>query len=209
MHDDQTFRAVLIAIVAIVLPIGIYHRIRSQLTREPLDRRQEGVFILATLRPIGILLWIAVFAFMISPRSMAWSSMQLPATVRWIGVALAVLAGAALTWTLRSIGPNLTDTVVTRRQHTLILHGPYRWVRHPFYDCVALLMLAVALTTANWAILIGTAALFALLVLRTSREEANLVARFGETYRAYMHSTGRFFPRLRARSPQPVPERRV
>jgi protein-S-isoprenylcysteine O-methyltransferase Ste14 len=27
----------------------------------------------------------------------------------------------------------LTDTLVTRREHTLITHGPYRWVRHPFY----------------------------------------------------------------------------
>jgi len=205
VHDDQTFRAVLIALMAIVLPIALYHRIRSQSTREPLDRRQEGVFILATLRPIGILLWIAVFAFMISPRSMAWSSMLLAREIRWMGVAFAVVAGVALTWTLRSIGPNLTDTVVTRRQHTLVMHGPYRWVRHPFYDCVALLMAGVALITANWAILIGSAAMFALFVLRTSREEANLVARFGDAYRTYMRSTGRFLPRLRARAPQPVP----
>ncbi len=208
MHDDQTFRVVMIAIVAIVFPIGIYHRIRAR-SGERLDRRQEGVFILATLRPIGILLGIAGFAYMISPESMSWSSMHLPPAIRWMGVALAIGAGAALTWTLRSIGPNLTDTVVTRRQHALVMHGPYRWVRHPFYDCVALLMLGVALTAANWAILIGAVAVFSLLVLRTSREEANLVARFGDTYRTYMRSTGRFFPRLRARSPQPVPERRA
>ena len=198
MDDDQTFRIILIAIMAIVLPIALYHRIRSQSTREPLDRRQEGVFILATLRPIGILLWAAVFAYMINPRAMAWSSMLLPSEIRWIGVALAVIAGVALTWTLRSIGRNLTDTVVTRRAHTLVIHGPYRWVRHPFYDCVALLMLAVALMTSNWAILFGGAAVLALLVLRTSKEEANLVARFGEPYRTYMRSTGRFFPRRRA-----------
>ena len=43
-----------------------------------------------------------------------------------------------LIWTLRSLGPNLTDTVVTRQAHTLVTRGPYRWVRHPFYGCMAL-----------------------------------------------------------------------
>ena len=95
--------------MVMVLPVSIYHRIRSQSTREPLDRRQEGLFILATLRPIGILLWVAVFTYLINPPAMAWSSMPLPSPVRWMGVALAVVAGAALTWTLRSIGPNLTE----------------------------------------------------------------------------------------------------
>jgi len=54
MNHDQTFRAVLIVVVLLVLPIGIYHRLKSQATREKLDRRQEGLFILATLRPVGI-----------------------------------------------------------------------------------------------------------------------------------------------------------
>jgi len=50
-------RTALLVIVLAVFPIGIYHRLRSQATRESLDRWQEGLFILATLRPVGILLW--------------------------------------------------------------------------------------------------------------------------------------------------------
>ncbi len=58
-----------------------------------------------------------------------------------------------LTWTLRGLGTDLTDTVVTRRAHTLVTHGPYRWVRHPFCDALALLIVAMALIAANWFIL--------------------------------------------------------
>ena len=54
MTDDQTFRLILILELAAELPVGIYHRVRSQASGEKLDRRQEGVFILLTLRPIGL-----------------------------------------------------------------------------------------------------------------------------------------------------------
>ena len=63
MNNDQTFRAVLIVVFLLVLPIGIYHRLKSQATRERLDRRQEGLFILATLRPIGAAFWLGLIAW--------------------------------------------------------------------------------------------------------------------------------------------------
>lgn len=37
---------------------------------------------------------------------------------------------------------------------------------------------------------------FVLLAIRVGREEANLLARFGESYRAYRDRTGRFLPKL-------------
>ena len=74
MNHDHTFRIVLIVGILVVLPIGMYHRIRSQATGESLDRRQEGLFILATLRPVGLVLWLGLFAYMINPSWMAWSS---------------------------------------------------------------------------------------------------------------------------------------
>ena len=139
MNDESTLRAVLIVVMIVLLPIGMYHRISSQSTGEKLDRRQEGLFILATLRPLGAAFWFSVFAWMINPRWMAWSSMPLPFWSRWIGVALLLAGCALLVWTFRSLGKNLTDTVVTREKHTLVVHGPYRWIRHPLYSSAALL----------------------------------------------------------------------
>jgi protein-S-isoprenylcysteine O-methyltransferase Ste14 len=196
MNYDQTFRAVLIVVFLAVLPVGIDWRLKSQATREKLDRRQEGLFILATLRPLGAAFWLGVIVWMVDPDWMAWSSVSLPVWVRWTGVGLIIIACALLVWTFRCLGTNLTDTVVTRQNHTLVLHGPYRWVRHPFYDSAALLTAAIVLITANWFFLVTGVGLLCLLIMRTRIEEENLVARFGDNYRAYMQRTGRFLPRI-------------
>jgi protein-S-isoprenylcysteine O-methyltransferase Ste14 len=198
MGHDEIFRLAILALTAIVLPIGLYYRIKSQATGEALDRRQEGLFILATLRPIGLLILISVVAYMVNPRSMAWSSLAVPVWLRCLGVGVALVGAVLLTWTFRSIGTNITDTVVTRKHHVLITDGPYRWVRHPFYGSVALFVLGIAMMAANWFILLAGVAVLSLLVLRTRKEEENLVARFGDAYRVYMDSTGRFFPRGRS-----------
>ena len=201
MNHDQTLRAVLIVGILVVLPIGVYHRVRSQATGEKLDRRHEGLFILATLRPLAAAFWAGSIAWMINPGWMTWSAMPLPVWGRWIGVALLAFAGAMAVWTFRCLGTNLTDTVVTRQQHTLIVHGPYRWIRHPFYDAAALLALAISVITANWFLLVTGVLLFLLLIIRTQVEEEHLVARFGDSYRTYMEKTGRFFPRIGAPPP--------
>ena len=197
MGDDRTFRIILAVGVLIFLPIAIYRRVKSQATGERLDRRQEGWVVLLTLRPLGIATMAAVIAFVISPPSMAWSSVPLPAWMRWTGVGIGAIAGLLLTWTLSHLGVNLTDTVVTRKQHTLVTSGPYAWVRHPFYTSTALAVGANSLATANWFVFTTGALVFALLVIRCRREEANLIARFGEDYRAYARRTGRFLPRFR------------
>jgi protein-S-isoprenylcysteine O-methyltransferase Ste14 len=201
VNQDSTFRAVLgVGFLAIVL-IMLYHRLRSWQSKEPLDRRQEGVFILATLRPVGLAMWVGVIAYLINPAWMAWSSIPLPVWLRWSGAGVLFLGVALLAWTLRNLGVNLTDTVVTRQAHTLITQGPYRWVRHPFYDALALFVVGFALITANWFILATGAVVFLLLAVRSQTEEALLSARFGEAYRSYQKSTGRFLPRWHGRIP--------
>ena len=197
MNQESTFRAVLGAGFLAIVMLMLYHRLRSWESKEPLDRGQEGVFILATLRPIGLAMWLAVIAYLINPEWMAWSAVPLPPWLRWSGAAVVFIGIALLAWTLRNLGVNLTDTVVTRQAHTLITKGPYRWVRHPFYDALALFVVGFALLTANWFILATGALVFILLAIRSRTEEALLLARFGETYRAYKESTGRFLPRPR------------
>lgn len=197
MTDDQTFRLILMVGMAAVLPVGLYHRVRSQASREKLDRRQEGLFILLTLRPIGLAGMGGLLTFVASPAMMAWSSVPLPVWLRWTGVGIGIVGGALLIWTFRSLGTNITDTVVTRREHTLVTTGPYQFVRHPFYVASGLAFMANALATANWFLALMGGLAMALLVWRTPIEEAHLNLRFGDAYAHYMQRTGRFFPRLR------------
>ena len=197
MNLDDTFRALALAGFFVLLPIGLYYRLKSRVAGESLDRRQEGTFILATLRPLGLTYWVGMIAYMVNPSSMTWSSMPIPAWARWMGAALAPLGAGLLVWTFRTLGPNLTDTVVTRRSHTLVTRGPYRFIRHPFYDSAAVLVVATSLMMANWFVLLTGALVFVLLAVRSRTEEDQLLARFGDSYRAFRSRTGRFLPRMR------------
>jgi len=195
VSDDRIFRLILIAGWLILMPVLVYHRMRSQAAGDRLDRRQEGWFILLTLRPIGLAHMAGLITYMINPARMAWAALPLPIWVRWAGVGIGVAAGSLLVWTLVNLGRNLTDTVVTRRTHTLVTAGPYRWIRHPFYVATALSVTANALTAANWFLLAAGWLTIALLAVRTTREEKLLLARFGVAYQAYRNRTGRFVPR--------------
>ena len=201
MADDQTFRLILALGMAAFLPVALYHRIRSQASGEKLDRRQEGPFILFTLRPCGLAAMGGLVAFVLDPAWMSWASLPLPAALRWAGVGVGLPTVALGVWTFRSLGRNITDTVVTRREHMLVTNGPYRYVRHPFYVTTALAFAANALAAANWFIALTGFAALTLLVLRTATEEAKLVERFGDDYRRYMTRTGRFFPRVLSAPP--------
>jgi protein-S-isoprenylcysteine O-methyltransferase Ste14 len=194
MTDDQPFRLFLLIAIAILLPIGIHHRLKSR-TGEKLDRFQEGLFILITLRLIGIIGWVVVFAYLINPACLAWATFQLPLWLRWLGAALLILGVILFTWTLCTLGRNLTDTVVTRKKHTLITTGPYHWVRHPFYTTALLTGIAVSLVAANWLLFVIGCLAFLLWAVRSRKEEENLITRFGDDYQNYMKRTGRFLPR--------------
>jgi hypothetical protein len=111
---DQTLRFALVILLLLFVPVGVYHRVRSQTTGERLDRRQEGLFILVSLRLAGVLFSLGLLAWLIESSWLAWSSVPLPDGPRWLGV------GLLAAWTFHHLGRNLTDTVVTRRQHSLV-----------------------------------------------------------------------------------------
>ncbi len=142
----------------------------------------------------ALALWLA------RPDVLVRAGLPFPASIRWAGAGLGLLAGSLLTWTLRHLGPNLTDTVVTRERHSLVTSGPYRWVRHPFYLGFLLAVLANSLLSANALVAGCGLAAFGLIALRTRKEEAQLLERFGEDYRRFMDRTGRFIPRRNRRS---------
>lgn len=85
--------------------------------------------------------------------------------------------------------------MLTKPQHRLVTTGPYRWVRHPLYTVAIALFASLGLMAANWFILLWTVvALIALRLVVIPREEAQLVAKFGDEYRRYRSETGSFLP---------------
>jgi protein-S-isoprenylcysteine O-methyltransferase Ste14 len=136
-------------------------------------------------------------AYIINPRWMAWSALPLPTAVRWGGVVVGLATLPLIYWVLRSIGRNISETVLTKTDHRLVTHGPYRWVRHPLYTVATMAFVALGLIAANAFILaLGLLIFVGMAVLIVPREEAELSAKFGPAYEAYRRRTGGLFPRF-------------
>ncbi len=152
--------------------------------------------ILILLRLFGLAAWLGVIIYLTQPAWMGWSTFRVPSWVRWTGAGLGTMCVPLFYWVLTSLGKNLTDPVVTRKDATLVTHGPYRCVRHPFYVVALLLFIALSFLLANWFILLMSILGIVLLAIRTRIEEAKLIEKFDDEYREYMKRTGRFVPRL-------------
>lgn len=198
MNDESTIRWAVMILVGATMPIGLYHRMRANRSGEKISRRGEGLFIMITLRLSGLIAAVSLLLYLVNPSSMHWSQLPLPHWLRWTGIGLGVATTPLVVWVFRSLGANVTDTVVVRSAHDLVQRGPYRWVRHPMYFAFATYFLAVSLATASWLFASMAVVVLSLLVRRTPIEEANLIARYGDRYRDYMLRTGRFLPRLTA-----------
>lgn len=196
MGSDNGFRWALLIILVTTMAIGSYYRLKAASSGERISHKEEGYLFAALLRLAGLSLWFGIFGWVAFPSSFVWSTFPLPDGVRWLGVAVGLLAPVMMYWTLSTLGKNLTDTVVTRTEATLVTGGPYRWVRHPFYLTAALIMVSTTLVSANWMIGLSGLVILTLLAIRTPKEERKLLERFGDEYRQYQSRTGRFYPRI-------------
>ena len=95
-----------------------------------------------------------------------------------------------------SLGRNLTDTVVTRRDAYFVDRGPYRYVRHPMYSGILMMGASLGLALGSWLVPVAAIVMFAVLARRTRIEEMYLIERFGDKYRAYMGRVRRFYRHL-------------
>jgi protein-S-isoprenylcysteine O-methyltransferase Ste14 len=196
MADETVYRWLLGAIMVIGVTLSKVLRARSDRTACRVSRRVDGTPILVGLALGALGAFGGLFAYLLNPDWMAWSQLDLPAWARLAGGLLGVAALVLFTQVFGALGANATPTSATREQHTLVTDGPYRLVRHPMYLAGAMLFSAYALISANWFVAACTALCLGVLFIRTRREEANLIDRFGDDYRAYMQRTGRFLPRF-------------
>jgi protein-S-isoprenylcysteine O-methyltransferase Ste14 len=193
----EAVRVTLIALTLTFVAVGGYYRIQSQRSGERLDRTREGWPILIGIRLSGLITAAATMAWLWKPALFGWASCPVPAGARWVGVVGVACGVAWLIWMFRTLGRNLTDTVVTRRDAYFVSHGPYRFVRNPMYTGILILGMSLGLALGTWLLPVAASLTFTLLALRTHTEERYLIERFGDQYRDYMRRVGRFFPNLR------------
>jgi protein-S-isoprenylcysteine O-methyltransferase Ste14 len=179
------------------LALSAFYRRRARAAGEVIERRAEGVAALVLRMGLALPLFAALLLFILYPRALAWSRLGLPDGVRLSAAAGAALCLPFLRRVLRAIGPNISETVLTKREHELVTHGPYRWVRHPLYTGSLALLLCLSLIADSWFLgLYWLAALLAFRMVVIPREEAHLTAAFGDAYVQYRRGTGALFPKF-------------
>jgi protein-S-isoprenylcysteine O-methyltransferase Ste14 len=197
MDNETIFHILAVVVMVASLSISIYYRRRANQLAGEVSLEEEGSLILNLRRLFGLMLWLSSLVYLINPNWMAWSSLPLPSWLRWLGAVLMVFCLPLIFWVFSSLDKNVTPTVVTREDHNLVTHGPYRWVRHPLYTVGFLLFTGLSLMAANWFIFTTLILGSFVLIERTSKEEELLTGRFGDEYRDYADHTGRFLPRFR------------
>jgi protein-S-isoprenylcysteine O-methyltransferase Ste14 len=195
--NENIFRLLAAVILITGMSISSYYRRKADReSGEKISRNADGSLMATVIRIGGLHLWLSPFVYLINPAWMAWSKIGLPEWIRWLGVVIGVLCVAGVYWLFSSIGGGITPTSATRREHTLVTSGPYRWVRHPLYTIGSSMFISFGMMADNWYIaLLGILAFIAMAV-RTPKEEANLVEKFGDEYREYITRTGRFLPKF-------------
>jgi len=195
--NENVFRILAGLILFTGIGISSYFRRRADKdTGEKISRKVDGTPMMTVIKLGGLLLWFSPLFYLINPAWMVWSKLGLPEWVRWLGVVIGILCVFGIYWLFSSIGSGITPTSATRKQHVLSTSGPYRWVRHPLYTIGSMLFISFGMMADIWFIAALGILTFILMAIRTPKEEANLIEKFGDEYREYMKHTGRFLPKL-------------
>ncbi|MFZ2101343.1 MAG: isoprenylcysteine carboxylmethyltransferase family protein [Oricola sp.] len=118
-----------------------------------------------------------------------------------VGVVVMVVAELLFWSAIRATRKaNLLAAFAIENPHALVMTGPYRFIRHPFYTSYLLYWAGYSIATWTvWSIplFVGLAVMY----WRAAADEEAKFSRTGmaETYADYMRGTGRFFPRFTGR----------
>ena len=196
--NEIAIRFLLGLMVASFLVVRMINNRRAVKEGGKIEVKEKNYTAIRLMRAIGGMILVgALLSFFFWPDLIGWADFSLPDWLRWGGLVLGYLSVVLIWWTEFSLGKNFSTYLHVREGHTLVVHGPYRWVRHPMYTGLFGLTLAWLLASANWLVgLPGLLSLMVIIVNRVSREEAVMIEQFGDEYRTYMKRTGRFFPRL-------------
>ena len=128
---------------------------------------------------------------------LAFANYSLPAWMGWLGVVV-LAASLYVFWRSHAdLKSNWSPSLEIRADHTLVTTGIYRAIRHPMYASQFIYAIAQILLLQNW--LAGPTNLvffLAFYLLRVRAEEQLMLDTFGDTYHAYMQTTGGVFPKL-------------
>ena len=125
-----------------------------------------------------------------------------PESFRWDAITSVALVGMILglglrVWAVLTLGRFFTWFITVYDDHQVIRSGPFRFIRHPAYGGALLLFVSTLVFLHAWvgAVLSLVFQLFAY-VRRIRYEEAMMIDKLGEQYRAYTREVNALVPLL-------------
>ena len=197
MDIELIFRLIFLIVLVLTFSISAYFRRRARDSGEVIERQAEGRTVLFLRMALALPLLLSLILYIVYPQALDWAKMSLPLWLRALAAVTAILCVPLIYWVFRTIGDNISETVLTNSDHQLVTEGPYRWVRHPLYGTALLLLYSLSLMASNW-FLFGYAVL-ALIVFRLvviPAEEEQLLEAFGEAYQQYQQHTSALVPKI-------------
>ena len=116
--------------------------------------------------------------------------------MQFIGAALTVLGCLFAIWTRFTLGSNWSGRVTLKTDHSLVVRGPYSFVRHPIYTGILLAVLGTVVAVDQWKGLIPFFLVIAIFMLKINQEERLMMQTFPEDYGAYRKHVKALIPGL-------------
>jgi len=189
---------VLISLLAVYLFIGGWWFLRrdpellqERMTTAPNVPRWDRLLV----RTYWVLLPTLFATAALDAGRFRWSEMS--PVVQAIGAA-AIVAAFVVIWWCTAANHFLSSNarIQSERGHRVVQNGPYRFVRHPMYTSLIVLMVGLALILGSWLAVVPATLIAALLVVRTSFEDHMLTTALAG-YREYANQVHeRLFPGL-------------
>ncbi|HJQ92703.1 MAG TPA: isoprenylcysteine carboxylmethyltransferase family protein [Candidatus Thermoplasmatota archaeon] len=93
-----------------------------------------------------------------------------------VGLAMLIVGEALRGWSMLELGSRWTTRVVILPKAPLVAKGPYRWLRHPIYVGVTLMIVGFPLAFGLWGTLALAGTLNGVALLRRIRREDRALA---------------------------------
>ncbi len=160
--------------------------------RDPTARKEDrgSLVVMSVVTGGGVIVACALAA--------VWTGAAIPwlrPQVTLAGIVVFLLGAALRWWAISTLGRYFTIDVAVRSTQSVVQSGPYRFVRHPSYTAILIMLLGVGLALANWASLVAMLAGGLIGLLYGVRvEERALVEALGQPYLDYLRHTKRFIP---------------
>ncbi len=119
----------------------------------------------------------------------------LPCIVKEIFLIISLLGIVIAVLSMMQLNIHLSPFPSPKKGSRLVQNGLYKYVRHPIYSGVLIILLGYGLYTTSSYRLIISLSLLVLFYYKSRYEETRLQHTFSD-YKSYQKTTGRFFPKF-------------